>query len=485
MKKIYLLLIATICSFAFIGCQEDDAANAIMLDILSADTSFSAGASSGVIQIATTAKNISIEADMNWISFTKISSTSIEFDIQENTNAMLRSAQIIISGGDIEKSIPISQDGALFNIECDVVALDPTGKSATEIKFYNNNNYVPEITIDEACDWLSIEKDSKKMSLKATLNYLTPRETTITVDGSWHQPFVLTITQDVANTLDVEEITVGREVSLEPTIVTGTDLLAEIEGWTVEVVDCNYLTVERLDERSFAVNVIKQNIEEKEREAIVNLLDAEGNIFDSVVVKQLAHSVSLLLGEWTLNYGNEEHVIVTIAQHADDIAAGVPVEESTRLQMTGLVGGVAQPALSLAYADNGNNITLTLDCNAVNYGSWSNEDNSVSGDCYLYAVDGDNTTYAGEGAAWVLTLTPATSVNTLTWAPNAALAGLGSEISGIAFVGKSAGSEDSIWGSWSAITTLSRDKAPIDEAVTIGDYEVAVEYNGNYHTNCW
>ncbi|MBE6182045.1 MAG: hypothetical protein E7148_05070 [Rikenellaceae bacterium] len=454
MKKI-LLLFAAICTLGFVGCTDDDTDYAASLEIVESTTGFSAASGSGTITIQTTAANVSVAADVSWLSIDKVTSTQIDFSVSANDGALQRSGEITITAGNVSKSVGIVQMGTLFSFSDTNISIDPTGIEPTLLEFSTNSDVIPTVEIEEGVEWLTASIEEGKLKLLGEANVNGDRTAIVTVTSGW-KPVELTITQKMIPLLSVMEKTVSSELDVEGFVVEVSDYVNSASAsWTIETdVDWLYTTVSG---NTFTVQVIGKNTTGLARSGNITLISKEGRTLATLAITQKAYSIKSLLGNWTFNCGNGTTIPVTLERHPDD--ANVADEELSRVQLCGLSGTygtqTTSPRLNLTLEDTGDGYKMVMNVNKVSLGIWDNG-SGTSTEVFMYGRI-DNSYYWGTAAFFNLYFKPAENYNTLTWEGNPDWAAKeGAPANGFVFVRHNGGNYF-LSANWGPISTLTRD----------------------------
>ncbi|WP_196016881.1 BACON domain-containing protein [Alistipes senegalensis] len=142
-----------------------------VLELLSdAEYSFATGASSLCLRFNSNIDELQCEIvyenadpeDMPWIEYNGISqsfgSTALNFSIAENATYLARQAQIVVCGMDKRFEIAVAQDKPSFfewNAE-DKYAYEDIEAHDFEVEVRTNLDY--EVSLDEKCDWITMDK---------------------------------------------------------------------------------------------------------------------------------------------------------------------------------------------------------------------------------------------------------------------------------------------------------------------------------------
>lgn len=344
MKKLYWLLLTAACTLAFAGCSDDDDTAAPVLEIVTSDIGFDAAGGTGAITLRTTEAAVTAVSDKGWLTVTGTTSTAISFAVAESTEALQRSANLTITAGGLSHQVTILQNGALFDIGSEPVAIDPTGVAATSIKYDTSMTTRPTVTVPSDASWLTAAVEESSIRLSAELNYTGARSTTITITQGW-KPVEIVVNQDMVDLLDTK--TIDRDRDLAEITVTPTEYLALAASlWDVRTND-SWITLAKTDD-SFTVS-LSENTSGALRHGTVELVDSDGNVLTTVAVSQKIFSYRFFLGTWTMNYGSNQAVSVTLAENPDDASSYI---------MTGL----SSFTILIGYEDRGETAALTITC---------------------------------------------------------------------------------------------------------------------------
>lgn len=381
MKKTIFFLFTVVCTLAFAGCDDDDTTVESSLEIVSSDIGFEAAGGSGSILLMTSEASIKAVSNKSWLTIDSATPTTVSYTVAENTDALQRSAKITIAAGTASSEVTILQNGCRFELSSDPVTMDPAGETPSYIAFDTTLGSDPQISIpQDAAEWLSASVEEQQIKLTASLNYTKSRSTVITITQGW-KPVEITVTQEVVDLLDTQALNLDREA--QASTVSATKYMALFgDSWTVSSED-SWITLTEVVDGSFDVTV-SENTTGKLRTGTVQVKSDAGEILSTVEVTQKIYSFEFFLGTWTMNYGSNQSVQVTLSEDPQDASVYL---------MTGL-----KYPIYLEYEDLGETAALSITCpqfiGIVSYTTSSNK-----GTAYLYLCP---------------TTTSATSFNTAT-----------------------------------------------------------------------
>ena len=355
MKKIYLFLLAIACPLAFVGCSDDDDTTAMVLEIVSSDIGFDAAGGTGSISLRTSENTIDAVSNKSWLTVTDVTSSAVLYSVAENADALQRSAKITISAGTMSREVTVLQNGALFDISAQNIEMDPAGQTPYLIEYDTSMSSVPEVLIpQDAQQWLSATVENGAVKLTAILNYTSARSTVITITQGW-KPVEITVTQEMVDLLDVEELSFDREQATV-TVVPTEYLALAASSWDV-ITDDAWITVSKNGNESFTVTV-SENTTGSLRTGTIDLKSADGQVLFSLPVSQKIYSYEFFLGTWTMNYTDsetQEETSLTVTLSA--------TEDRTGYTMNGL----RYNGLAIGYDDSGSSPKLTMLMQYIGY----------------------------------------------------------------------------------------------------------------------
>lgn len=158
MRKLFNLLLFMLCTIVITGCNEAESVEAT-LEIIAANTNFQARGGKGTIELRPTG-NITADINADWCILKEVNTSSVMFEVKENTGYSGRNALLTISYGTEKKVFNINQSGAVFIFGKDEWMLRTSNKAASlPIKLHSSFDYVIDIP-KEAQGWLSFEPNA-------------------------------------------------------------------------------------------------------------------------------------------------------------------------------------------------------------------------------------------------------------------------------------------------------------------------------------
>lgn len=298
MKRIYYIISALFLAAAvFTGCSKDEIEEKY-LDVIESDVDFQASGGTGVISLSTNADRVIASSNEYWLRITSASPEAVEFEVSDHSGEFSRAARISVYGGGITRQIVVSQMGVVFAIGSedieDGIIINPEG-GQTEIAYSLNSSSVPKIYIADS--WLEAGVDeSGKIIFSAQTNLSgAARSTTVRIVASW-KAVELTVSQDRVPLLDTKEFAFDRDAVQE--IVNTTQWAASME-WSVST-DASWITVEKTSDGAISLSV-SENTSGANRSGEVYMLNAGGDVVETISISQKMWSYNFFLGQWTLN----------------------------------------------------------------------------------------------------------------------------------------------------------------------------------------
>lgn len=284
MKKIFSLLIMTLCLF-LTGCSDEE--NDTTVPELGIDNSgviFKAAGGTGTIELK--APGATATADQDWFTVS-LSGKTITVTASPNNSITGRTGQVIIEQNGLKRSVPVTQTGNKAPDPEVTEILLPIEAGETVILVDSD---MPFTAATEA-DWLSTRVSGDSLILKATDNRAQPiRKTTVTITSTIFKVSV-DVTQDgivlIPENTDVILSNDGEtlKVSVE---ASGTFTAKSSASWLSVSKGSNY------------VNLIAQkNTGATARTAVVTLSLDGYNV--EINVTQRLYIYTDYLGTWKLN----------------------------------------------------------------------------------------------------------------------------------------------------------------------------------------
>ncbi len=298
MKRIYYIISALFLAAAvFTGCSKDEIEEKY-LDVIESDVDFQASGGTGVISLSTNADRVIASSNEYWLRITSASPEAVEFEVSDHSGEFSRAARISVYGGGITRQIVVSQMGVVFAIGSEDIengiSINPEG-GQTEIAYSLNSSSAPKIYIADS--WLEAGVDeSGKIIFSAQTNLSgAARSTTVRIVASW-KAVELTVSQDRVPLLETKEFAFDRDAVQE--IVNTTQWAASME-WSVST-DASWITVEKTSDGAISLSV-SENTSGANRSGEVYMLNAGGDVVETISISQKMWSYNFFLGQWTLN----------------------------------------------------------------------------------------------------------------------------------------------------------------------------------------
>lgn len=298
MKRIYYIVSALFLAAAvFSGCSKEEIEETY-LDVVESDVDFQAAGGTGVISISTNADRVTASSNAIWLKITSTGQEAIEFEVSGHNGEFSRAARISISGGGITRQVVVSQMGVVFAFGsediADGIVINPEGGQA-ELAYSLNSSSAPKIYIADS--WLEADSnESGKIIFSAQTNLSgAARSTTVRIVASW-KAVELTVSQDRVPLLETKEFAFDRDAVQE--IVNTTQWAASME-WSVST-DASWITVEKTSDGAISLSV-SENTSGANRSGEVYMLNAGGDVVETISISQKMWSYNFFLGQWTLN----------------------------------------------------------------------------------------------------------------------------------------------------------------------------------------
>lgn len=192
MKNIKILLFAVL-PLAIAACStENETIDSI--DILSADSEFSATAGEGVILLSASGDNLKATTNAEWLTIQRSnSSSSVRFEVSENTSLSNRAAVITLKNGSAAREVVVYQQGAILTIPNKVTM--PIKKSSVRVQYNVNLDIIPSVSIVKGSEWFSAtSNDNGEIIIQTKTDNMIERQGIINVRTAWSS-INITVTQ--------------------------------------------------------------------------------------------------------------------------------------------------------------------------------------------------------------------------------------------------------------------------------------------------
>ncbi len=272
-----------------------------------------------------------------------------------------------------------------FYLSTNTLELDPLGQPSKIT--YANALVTPTVEIPADVNWLSTEVTEGEITITPYINTGVDRSALLTVkSGAVAQQLV--ISQKAVKLFDEQKIVVDRrahtiEIPISDNInfVAANYKLVHSEGATW------YTSEKTLTGIKITISANDTN---KTRTSTLNFVDDYGNTFASIPIKQQLYDVAWFLGDWTFTYdsnttSDKQNLTMTvqIIQHPDDVAAGLDINDCTRLQLKNMKGNIT-PTINLTYEDTDDGARLHFPMSKVPVGTFTWSSSGIKRQCYIY-----------------------------------------------------------------------------------------------------
>lgn len=163
MKKIFNIILLTLCVIGYTSCNDDEGIEYIQkssIKITSRDINFPAAASQGTIVVEAPSAFTVSTSDKGWCT-TTVSGSTIQVSVEQNPGLEGRSSMLTIRCGADTTSVAIQQSGVIFELSAgsQIMANDEAKTYSYDIKCNT------ELTLTSSEDWLSVSAEDGKMNI--------------------------------------------------------------------------------------------------------------------------------------------------------------------------------------------------------------------------------------------------------------------------------------------------------------------------------
>ncbi len=314
MKKFFYA--AFCCILMLAGCRKETL-ETVSIEIVSADTEFSAKGGTGKILFKVTgtlSEPVRVESSASWLTILDIAENEASFVLGPSQEAEPRSAVVTLTAGPDSKTVKVSQSVLKFDLEGgdeNRLEMDPTGRRAIELT-YDASDGIPvsEITYADGgtSQWLDVIVEEGKVTFKAEPNLgQEERGATVVLTSEWisytvrlNQKFVTSMLSYESFGCDACECVSGR--------ITVADYAVDHLGdWELER-DADWYGVARTED-SFTISV-QENTTGKDRVGEILIKDAAGTVVSAFKVMQTHFSYENLSGIHVLRFGEGDHWVM-------------------------------------------------------------------------------------------------------------------------------------------------------------------------------
>ena len=241
MKKIFSLLITTLCLF-LAGCSDNENNSTIPeLGIESSEVIFGAGGGEGTITVAV--PNIAAKADQDWFTVS-VSGNVVKVVASENRDVNGRTGQVILTSGELKRTVPVTQYGLTIKTSPSEIILAGAGDEQ-QVEIVCD---IP-VTVETSDSWISATQTGDTLTVKAGANEaIKTRKGTIKLSVTENVYAVISVSQDPAQPITYNDllgewdfnydngktakVTLTTKVRNESFTVTGLSMKFEMKFYT-------------------------------------------------------------------------------------------------------------------------------------------------------------------------------------------------------------------------------------------------------------
>ena len=166
MKKLYSLILMSLCTFGFVACGDDTEnpyAVPTTVTVTSSDILFPAAASQGSIQFEATGA-VTATSNVSWCHVA-VNGNTVNVEVDQNNTRNGRSAQITLASGEGSVICTVQQSGVIFEVN-EGTPLS-VGDAAASYTYYVQHNL--DAAFESDVDWATVEKTAED-SVKVTFS---------------------------------------------------------------------------------------------------------------------------------------------------------------------------------------------------------------------------------------------------------------------------------------------------------------------------
>lgn len=199
MKKIFSLLITTLCLFVA-GCSDNENdSNIPELGIESSEVIFTAGGGEGKITVAV--PNVTAKADQEWFTVS-VSGNVVKVVASENRDVNGRTGQVILTSGNLKRTVPVTQYGITIKTNPSEIILAGAGDEQ-KVEIVCD---IP-VTVQASDSWISATQVGDSLIIKAGANdAIKTRKGTIKLSVTENVFAAISVSQDPAKPITYDDL---------------------------------------------------------------------------------------------------------------------------------------------------------------------------------------------------------------------------------------------------------------------------------------
>ena len=199
MKKIFSLLIMTLCLF-LAGCSDNENnSNIPELGIESSEVIFGAGGGEGSITVVV--PNVTAKADKDWFTVS-VSGNVIKVVASENRDVNGRTGQVILTSGNLKRTVPVTQYGLSIKTNPSEIILAGAGDEQ-QVEIICD---IP-VKVEASDSWINATQVGDTLIVKAGANEaIKTRKGTVKLSVTENVYAVISVFQDPAKPLSYDDL---------------------------------------------------------------------------------------------------------------------------------------------------------------------------------------------------------------------------------------------------------------------------------------
>ncbi len=307
--KRFIYIIAILCSFALLGCEEE-VQEAVSIEIVSSPKNFPANGGQGKIQfklVGAEPGTVEAVSSRTWLDIRLVDEDEVTFAVSPSDEALARSANVILSAGEVSVVVTILQGGVTFDMDGDnsTVSLDPTGMESHAFPYDTSVDVDPVVEIHytdgETAEWLHYTMAGGKIIFTPDLNLTNEeRSADITVTQGW-KTITVHLVQPAASALDYKAFGCDAEACVSDAIPVAENVAAALKnGWTINVMQETEWFRCNKDGNSIVIEV-DANTTGHDREGAVQII-AEGVVLSTLPIRQAAVAIDDIAGVYQMPF---------------------------------------------------------------------------------------------------------------------------------------------------------------------------------------